>query len=89
VDIIASSNRKAIIGLGATGLSCARFFQRRGIPFVMMDTRDEPAGAADFRQQFPDVPLYLGGVDQDVLLACDEIDIDIVCTCCREEDGAS
>ena len=35
-----------IVGLGKTGLSCARFLRRRGWPVTVMDTRHEPAGTA-------------------------------------------
>ncbi|MBP6103946.1 MAG: UDP-N-acetylmuramoyl-L-alanine--D-glutamate ligase, partial [Gammaproteobacteria bacterium] len=34
-----------IVGLGKTGLSCARYFEKQGIPFSMIDTRDPLAQA--------------------------------------------
>lgn len=57
-----------VIGLGITGLSCARFLSRQQLPFVMMDTRDAPPNLEAFRQQYPEVAVYTGkSWPQDVL----------------------
>ncbi|MEF8833613.1 MAG: Mur ligase family protein, partial [Halofilum sp. (in: g-proteobacteria)] len=53
-----------IVGLGATGLSCARFFDRAGEPFEVVDNRTDPPGLAAFRQRWPDVRISLGPFDQ-------------------------
>ncbi|MFA7094904.1 MAG: UDP-N-acetylmuramoyl-L-alanine--D-glutamate ligase, partial [Gammaproteobacteria bacterium] len=53
--------RTLIVGLGKTGLSCARFLAARGIGFAVTDSRAEPPGLAALRAEFPDAPLYLGG----------------------------
>lgn len=52
-----------IVGLGETGLSCARFLERAGEPFAVADSRREPPGLAEFRERWPDVPLELGPFD--------------------------
>ena len=52
-----------IVGLGATGLSCARFFDRAGEPFEVVDNRTDPPGLAAFRQRWPDVRISLGPFD--------------------------
>jgi len=57
-----------IVGLGKTGLSCARFLAKHGESFVVIDSRSVPPGFADFRREFPQAPLFLGGFD-DALLA--------------------
>jgi len=49
-----------VIGLGATGLSCARFLSRQNLPFAVMDTRDNPPNLDSFRAQYPDVLVYTG-----------------------------
>src|SRR5690606_14623109 len=49
-----------VVGLGKTGLSCARFLQRQGLPFVAVDTRANPPGAAQFAQEFPGVATSYG-----------------------------
>jgi UDP-N-acetylmuramoylalanine--D-glutamate ligase len=56
-----------IIGLGATGLSCARFLSLQSVPFVMMDTRHNPPMLKQWQQEFPDQPLQLGGLDAEIL----------------------
>ncbi len=62
-----------VIGLGNTGQSCARFLWAEGVDFIMMDTREEPPGIADFRKEFPDVEIICGGLDKDRLLQAREI----------------
>jgi UDP-N-acetylmuramoylalanine--D-glutamate ligase len=57
----------AIIGLGATGLSCARYLEQKHIPFVMMDTRSSPPNLAEFQKFFPHIPLSLGKLEDDLL----------------------
>ncbi len=49
-----------VIGLGVTGLSCAHFLSRHGLPFVVMDTREAPPNLQAFREQYPDVEVYTG-----------------------------
>src|SRR5687767_6736315 len=56
-----------IIGLGKTGLSCARYLARSKIPFSIMDTRENPPGLAEFRENFPNVEVHLKGLDQNIL----------------------
>ncbi|MFW5969970.1 MAG: UDP-N-acetylmuramoyl-L-alanine--D-glutamate ligase [Halofilum sp. (in: g-proteobacteria)] len=52
-----------VVGLGATGLSCARFFDRAGEPFEVADNRTDPPGLAAFQARWPDVPISLGPFD--------------------------
>jgi UDP-N-acetylmuramoylalanine--D-glutamate ligase len=66
-----SVDKHVIVGLGMTGLSCARHLQRRGLSFTVMDTRSVPPGLEAFRHEFPDVPLSLGGLDANLLAEAD------------------
>jgi UDP-N-acetylmuramoylalanine--D-glutamate ligase len=50
------------VGLGLTGLSCARYLQRNKQPFSVVDSRQSPPGLAEFKQAFPDVQLTLGEI---------------------------
>lgn len=50
-----------IVGLGMTGLSCARHLHHEGLPFMAVDSREQPPALAEFRAAFPDVELSLGG----------------------------
>ena len=58
--LIASSVNRVVVGLGVTGLSCARYFHKRGLPFSVVDTRADAPGVAAFKQEMPDVPVYAG-----------------------------
>ena len=56
-----------IVGLGKTGLSCARYLAARGEEFAVIDSRDAPPGLEELRREFPQVPVFLGGFDAAVL----------------------
>lgn len=51
-----------ILGLGKTGLSCARHLARQGIPVAVMDSRAHPPGLEALRAEWPQIPLFLGGL---------------------------
>lgn len=55
-----------IVGLGATGLSCARFLQKHGVPFAISDTRANPPNLAALQSEFPGVELSLGKFDEEL-----------------------
>ena len=70
----ASDNKLAVIvGLGKTGLSCARYFHARGRPFKVMDSRFSPPSLAEFETEFPGEVIELGGFSQQSLLQASEI----------------
>ncbi len=52
--------RALVLGLGRTGLSCARYLQRKGVAVRVADTRAEPPGVAALREQVPDAELHTG-----------------------------
>ncbi len=62
-----------VLGLGETGLSCARCLDRFGEPFEMADSRREPPGLAGFRARWPEVPVTLGPLDPQRLKAARRI----------------
>lgn len=49
-----------VLGLGATGLSIARYLQRKDIDAMFFDTRDEPPGIEELREVCPDAEILLG-----------------------------
>lgn len=51
-----------IVGLGITGRATAQFLAKRGLSFCVFDTRSSPEGIHEFKQLFPDAPLYLGSL---------------------------
>ncbi len=73
MSLIVTDKQRIIIGLGQTGLSCARYLKRRGQLFSVCDTRESPAGAEAFREGFPGVELRLGELDFDWLVKADEL----------------
>lgn len=73
MSLIASDNRRIIIGLGATGISCARHLARKGVPFAVVDTRENPAGLDDFKADFPDVDVRCGELDAEYLAQATEL----------------
>ncbi len=51
---------RVIIGMGATGLSCARYFAARKVAFRIADSRTNPPMRAQFDQEFPGIPKACG-----------------------------
>ena len=62
-----------IVGMGHTGISCARFLKRRNINFAMTDSRVHPPMLNDIQKQFPDVQLFTGGFDPVLLCNAKQI----------------
>jgi len=56
-----------VLGLGRTGLSCARYLRRRGLEVRVADTRSAPPGAAALRAQVPGAELHTGPFDAGLL----------------------
>ena len=73
MNVIASSQLTVIIGLGATGMSAARFLRKHNQRFLVMDSRVNPPNEEQFKTEFPEIPLVLGALDEDVLLNASEI----------------
>jgi len=59
--------RTLVLGLGRTGLSCARYLRRTGADVRVADTRAEPPAAAAFREQLPGVELRTGPFEAGLL----------------------
>lgn len=55
-----------VVGLGQTGLACARFLAARGESFAVADSRANPPGIDELRRELPQVPVYLGPFDREV-----------------------
>lgn len=49
-----------VFGLGATGLSVARYLQRAEGSAIFMDTREDPPGVAELEELWPDAEVVLG-----------------------------
>ncbi|MFI4954544.1 MAG: UDP-N-acetylmuramoyl-L-alanine--D-glutamate ligase [Gammaproteobacteria bacterium] len=62
-----------IVGLGITGLSCARFFLKQGMNVRVVDTRENPPQLLALQKDFPDVPVHLGELPVDWLCTAEQI----------------
>jgi UDP-N-acetylmuramoylalanine--D-glutamate ligase len=56
-----------IVGLGRTGLSCARYLRERGWRLAVTDTRPEPPQLAALRALDSRIPVRLGALDARLL----------------------
>jgi UDP-N-acetylmuramoylalanine--D-glutamate ligase len=56
-----------IVGLGRTGLSCARYLRERGWRLAVTDTRPQPPQLAALRALDPQIPVRLGALDARLL----------------------
>lgn len=73
MTLIASDKQRVVVGLGATGLSCARFLAARGLPFVVVDTRESPPGLDTLKRELPQVAVLLGSFDAELLRSAAEL----------------
>lgn len=62
-----SQELHVIVGLGATGLSCAHYLMQQGLPVAVTDSRSKPPHLAEFKRSFPNVPVSLGRLDEALL----------------------
>ncbi len=69
----AQSGRTVVVGLGRTGMACARYLQSRGVEFAVTDSRAAPPEAAALRQLAPDADVAFGGFDMALLDGATEI----------------
>ena len=65
--------RTLIVGLGKTGLSCARFLANQGVRVAITDTREKPPGLDRLRDELPDIALFLGGFRPEVFEAAQRL----------------
>jgi UDP-N-acetylmuramoylalanine--D-glutamate ligase len=55
-----TSTKDFVLGLGATGLSIARYLRRNDMEAMFFDTRDEPPGIDELDELWPDAELLTG-----------------------------
>jgi|HigsolmetaAR204D_1030405.scaffolds.fasta_scaffold00149_36 UDP-N-acetylmuramoylalanine--D-glutamate ligase len=63
----AASGRTVVVGLGRTGLSCARYLKARGIDFAVTDSRAAPPEAAALASVAPQADTRFGAFDMRLL----------------------
>jgi len=62
-----SNARTVIVGLGKTGLACARYMHERGRRVVVIDSRNTPPEIAALQRLAPEIEVRVGGFDVSVL----------------------
>lgn len=62
-----------IVGLGKTGLSCARYIAGQGVPVAITDSREQPPGLEALKADLPDMALFLGGFEESVFEAAEQL----------------
>jgi UDP-N-acetylmuramoylalanine--D-glutamate ligase len=62
-----SQDLHVIVGLGVTGISCARYLINKGIPVAVTDTRSTPPQLTAFKAAYPDVIVSVGKLDDTLL----------------------
>lgn len=68
-----SKGLHVIVGLGATGLSCAHYLMKQGIPIAIVDSRTNPPNLAEFREKYPHVPLLLGPLTEAAFIGAETL----------------
>jgi UDP-N-acetylmuramoylalanine--D-glutamate ligase len=66
-----SGKKVLVLGLGDTGLSCARWLAARGAQVSVSDSRETPPHASRLAELLPQVPLHTGAFDAARLQAAD------------------
>lgn len=63
------SFKTLVVGLGKTGLSCARYLVGQGHQVAVTDSRERPPGLEALEQELPGVAVFLGGFQPEVFRA--------------------
>jgi len=65
--------RTLVVGLGLTGLSCARYLAALGVEVAVTDSRSEPPGLDQLVADLPGVPVFTGRFDADIFARAERI----------------
>jgi UDP-N-acetylmuramoylalanine--D-glutamate ligase len=58
-----STSKIVVVGLGVTGVSVARYLAALGFGFVIADSREQPAGIAQLREELGSIAVLSGAFD--------------------------
>lgn len=70
---VMNTHNYVIVGLGLTGLSCARYLASRGCVFSVVDSSEQPPQLGVLTHCFPHVTVHVGGITDDSLSGADEL----------------
>lgn len=63
MSLIGSDRSRAVVGLGVTGLSVARFLAKHHIAFYVVDSRDNPPSLDEIKTLCPAERIFLGDLE--------------------------
>jgi UDP-N-acetylmuramoylalanine--D-glutamate ligase len=69
----ARPGRTIVVGLGRTGMSCARYLHSRGVEFAVTDSRAAPPETQALKRLAPGIETRFGGFDQSLLDGASQI----------------
>jgi UDP-N-acetylmuramoylalanine--D-glutamate ligase len=72
-NLITTDQKRLIIGMGQTGLSCARFLTAKGLSFDLCDTRERLPNQADIESEFSQSQIFNGALDGELLAQYQEL----------------
>jgi UDP-N-acetylmuramoylalanine--D-glutamate ligase len=73
VEINSSEKIIVIVGLGGTGLSCAKYYANKRQKFKVVDSRSVPPSLAELKQILPEVECELGEFNMQTFLEAKEL----------------
>jgi UDP-N-acetylmuramoylalanine--D-glutamate ligase len=62
-----------VVGLGKTGLSVLRYLLAQGHEVAATDSRRDAPGLSECRENWPDLPLFVGGFEASAFAAADSL----------------
>lgn len=68
---IATDKKYLVVGLGLTGVSCVRYLLSKGKDVSVIDSRSAPPSLTKFKEEFPDVDVFLGFEHEEVFNSAD------------------
>ena len=73
MSLIATDQLRIVVGLGKSGMSLVRFLARQGLPFAVVDTRENPPELATLQRDYPQVEVRCGALDVEFLCRASEL----------------
>ena len=66
---LSETAKTLVVGLGKTGLSCARYLRLQGIATAVTDSRENPPGLQQLLDEMPEVAVFVGGFEPEAFAA--------------------
>lgn len=63
MSLISTDRVRAVVGLGLTGVSTARFLTQQGLDYYVVDSRENPPGLDEVKKLCPADRIYTGSLD--------------------------